>query len=167
VDVNETLLPGIGIRYDFRTRSGDHVGLVARRDGQAEIVLYDPHDPDTATPVLRLTPAEADTLAELLGAPRIAERFADLTRELPGLVAAQIEVPPGSRYDGAALGDTRARTRTGASIVAIVRGQRVIASPGPDDRLVGGDVLVALCTEAGMESLRAILLGGGPGPTGP
>ena len=34
-------------------------------------------------------------VAEILGAPRIAERFADLTKEVPGLSAGQIRRRPG------------------------------------------------------------------------
>jgi TrkA domain protein len=44
------------------------------------VIRYSADDPDEAKPLFRLTAAEADTVAEILGAPRIAERFADLTR---------------------------------------------------------------------------------------
>ena len=77
-----------------------------------------------------------------LGAPRIAERFADLTREVPGLDAGQVHIREGSPFVDRPLGDTRARTRTGASIVAIVRDDEVLASPGPAEPLRAGDVLV-------------------------
>lgn len=157
MDVNETLLPGVGIRYEFVTRAGSRVGLVARRDGQIDVVVYDVRDPDVCTQVMTLTAIEADILAELLGAPRIAERFADLTREIPGLSAAQLEVPADSRYAGHLLGETRARTRTGASIVAVVRGHDVVASPGPDEVLRPGDILVVVGTDEGITGVRGIL----------
>lgn len=157
VDVNETLLPGVGIRYEFSTRSGARVGLVARRDGRIEIVAYDPRDPDVGTEVMTLTASEAETVAELLGGPRIAARFADLTREIPGLTAAELKVTAGSRYAGRLLGDTRARTRTGASIVALVRGADVIASPGPEQQLDVGDTLVVVGTSDGIDGVRDLL----------
>lgn len=162
MDVNETLLPGVGIRYEFVTESGRHLGLVAHREGHIDVVVYDSADPDVCTEVATLTPEEADTLAELMGAPRIAERFADLTREVPGLVAAQVEVEHRSHYDGRTLGQTRARTTTGASIVALVRGDAVIASPGPEQQLLGGDVLVVIGTERGIGGVRRILAGAAP-----
>ncbi|MEV7061708.1 hypothetical protein AB0N97_02720 [Streptomyces collinus] len=104
--------PGVGLRYEFVNHEGDRVGVVAQRSGDFELVVYPGDDPDEARSVLRLTREEADTVAEILGAPRSAERFADLTREVPGLGAEQIEVRPGSPFAGRALGDTRARTRT-------------------------------------------------------
>ena len=94
-----------------------------------------------------------------MGAPRIAERFADLTREIPGLASATVDIADGSRFDGAPLGDTRARTLTGASVVAIVRGENVIASPVPAEVLRGGDALVVVGTDAGIDGVRTIVGG--------
>ncbi|MGW3104251.1 cation:proton antiporter regulatory subunit [Streptomyces sp. NPDC001100] len=159
MDVNEVLLPGVGLRYEFVNREGDRIGVVAQRSGDFEVVVYPGDDPDEAQPVFRLTREEADALTEILGAPRIAERFADLTREVPGLSAGQVEVRPESPCAGRALGDTRARTRTGASIVAVVRGEEVIASPGPDRILRAGDVLVVIGTREGIAGVQRIVRG--------
>jgi TrkA domain protein len=159
MDVTEVLLPGVGMRYEFTTAAGRRVGIVAHRDGGVELVAYTGADPDASRPVLRLTREEADTVAEILGAPRVAERFADLTKEIPGLHAGQVEVGPGSPFAGHPLGDTRTRTRTGASIVAIVRGEQVIASPGPAEQLQPGDVLVVIGTQDGITGVRRIVGG--------
>ncbi|MDX8054381.1 cation:proton antiporter regulatory subunit [Lentzea sp. BCCO 10_0798] len=157
MDVNEVLLPGVGLRYEFTNADGDHIGIVARREGNFEVIRYAADDPDEAQPLFRLTTAEADTVAEILGAPRIAERFADLTKEVPGLIAGQVVVPAASPHVGKALGTTRARTRTGASIVAVVRGDTVIASPAPDELLQIGDVLVVIGTHDGINGVRQII----------
>lgn len=159
MDVNEVLLPGVGLRYEFTNQDGDRIGVVARRSGDFELVVYVADNPDLASPLLRLTVEEADTLAEILGAPRIAERFADLTREVPGLSAGQVEVQAGTPFAGRPLGGTRARTRTGASIVAIVRGEEVIASPGPAQVLSAGDVLVVIGTHDGIAGVEQIIRG--------
>lgn len=140
--------------------------MIARRTGDFEVVVYPREDPDQAQQVFRLTVDEAEALAQILGAPRIAERFADLTREVPGLNAGQVAVPPGSSYVDRPLGDTRARTRTGASIVAIVRDDEVLASPGSADVLRAGDVLVVIGTEDGIGGVEAIVGGDAvPGPS--
>ncbi|MBC6463866.1 cation:proton antiporter regulatory subunit [Actinomadura sp. HBU206391] len=157
MDVNEVLLPGVGLRYEFINHEGDRIGVIAERTGEFELVVYEGADPDEARSILRLDSEEADTLAEILGAPRIAERFADLTREVPGLSAGQIEVPAGTPYVGRPLGATRARTRTGASIVAIVRDEGVIASPTPDEVLRAGDVLVVIGMRDGIAGVRRLI----------
>jgi TrkA domain protein len=160
MDVKEVLLPGVGLRFEFENHDGDRIGVVARRTGEFEIVVYPKHDPDQAQQVFRLTEDEAEALAQILGAPRIAERFADLTREVPGLRAGQVVIRPGGPFVDKPLGDTRARTRTGASIVAIVRDDEVIASPGPSETLRAGDVLVVIGTDDGIAGVEDIVVQG-------
>ncbi|MBS1694125.1 MAG: cation:proton antiporter regulatory subunit [Actinobacteria bacterium] len=160
MDVKEVMLPGVGLRFEFENRDGDRIGVVARRTGDFEVVVYPREDPDQAHQVFRLTDDEAEALAQILGAPRIAERFADLTREVPGLNAGQLPIRAGSPYVDHPLGDTRARTRTGASIVAIVRDEEVLASPGPAELLRAGDVLVVIGTADGIAGVEQIVSGG-------
>jgi TrkA domain protein len=159
MELEETLLPGVGVRYELRTRSGHVVGVVVAREGGAEIAVYDRDDPDRATGLLRLDAEEADALAEVLGAPRLTQKFADLSREVPGLQSARIAVPPGSPFAGRPLGETRARTLTGCSIVAIVRDADVVPAPGPEDLLQAGDALVAIGSGTGLEQLDRHLRG--------
>ncbi|MER5267154.1 cation:proton antiporter regulatory subunit [Actinosynnema sp. NPDC002837] len=159
MDVNEVLLPGVGLRYEFTNADGDRIGVIARRDGDFELVAYPPEDPDEGRPLFRLTRQEADTVAEILGAPRIAERFADLSREVPGLVSGRVDVPAGSPHVDHPLGAMRARTRTGASVVAVVRGEDVVASPMPTEVIRAGDVLVVIGTVEGIEGVRRIVEG--------
>lgn len=157
MDVTEVLLPGVGLRYEFVNADDRHLGIVAHREGGFDIGVYEESDPDVCTPLFRLTPAEADAVAEILGAPRIAERFADLTREVPGLSAGQVTVPATSAHAGQALGHTRARTQTGASIVAIVRNGQIVVSPTPAEILFAGDVLVVIGTDSGILGVRSII----------
>ena len=151
------LLPSMGVRYEFTSHHGERIGIIARRGGSFDVVLYGRDDPDQARPVFRLTDEEADAVAQILGAPRIAERFTELTSEVPGIEAGQIAIQPGSVFVDRPLGDTRARTRTGASIVAIVRDQQVLASPAPSEMLRAADVLVVVGTEAGIEGVQRLV----------
>ncbi|SFK99597.1 potassium/proton antiporter regulatory subunit, CPA2 family [Geodermatophilus ruber] len=153
------MLPGVGVRYEMRTRAGQVLAIVVQRDGGAEGAVYDPRDPDRALGVVRLDPEEVDAVAEVLGAPRLTQRFADLSREVPGLESARIPVAKDSPFAGRPLGDTRARTLTGCSIVAIVRNTDVVTSPGPADLLHADDVLVAIGSAAGLEQLERHLAG--------
>ncbi|MFR9798575.1 cation:proton antiporter regulatory subunit [Streptomyces sp. MS06] len=159
MDVNEVLLPGVGLRYEFDSRAGERIGVVALRSGGFDLMVYESTDPDEARTVLQLTGEEADTLAEIMGAPRIAERFADLTREVPGLNAGQVEVRAEGPFADRPLGETRARTRTGASIVAVVRDTEVIPSPGPTEVLRAGDVLVVIGTHDGISAVEQLIRG--------
>jgi len=146
VDVEETALPGIGLRYVFTTRAGRRVGVVSHHGGRRELVIYDAVDPDSCRESIALTAEESDVLSELMGAPHIVEKLADLSSVFAGLVGEQIKILPDSPYARRTLGDTKARTRTGASIVAVVRDLQVIASPRPDFRFQPNDVVVVVGT---------------------
>lgn len=157
MDVEEVLLPGVGLRYEFTSQGGERIGIIARRGGDFDVVLYARDDPDQARPLFRLTGEEAEAVGQILGAPRIAERFTELTREVPGLEASQIRIPSGSPVVDRPLGDTRARTRTGSSIVAVVRNEEVLASPGPDQVLRAADILIVIGTEEGLAGVEQIV----------
>ena len=157
MDIVETLLPGVGRRYEFTLSDGQRLCVVSTRDDNYTVSSYDSDDPDAGRTLFRLDEDEAVTMAEILGAPRIAVKLADLSREVPGLASEQIEIAQGSPYDGKTLGDTRARTRTGSSVVALVRDDQVIASPLPSQGLQGGDVLVVIGTADGIAKIRTLL----------
>jgi TrkA domain protein len=160
VDVERTALPGIGLQHVFTTAKGRRIGAISHRDGRRDLLIYDRLDPDTCVLTVPLTVEEAGVLAELLGTARIVERLAELHRQVEGLVSAQIPIAPGSPYDGRTLGDTEARTRTGASIVAVVRGGTVVASPRPDFAFHAGDIVVAVGTAEGTTAVGDLLATG-------
>ncbi|SDS01728.1 cation:proton antiporter regulatory subunit [Agrococcus carbonis] len=157
MQITQTLLPGVGMRYDMTTARGVPLSVVVHREGQADLCVLDRDDPDDVRLQLALNEDEVDALAELLGAARIAEGLLDVTRAIPGLETARLAIEPGSPFAGHPLGSTRARTLTGCSIVAIVRGDDVVAAPGPDERLEAGDVLVVVGSATGIDQLRVRL----------
>jgi TrkA domain protein len=159
VDIERTALPGIGLRHSFTTSRGRQIGVISHRTGRQDLVIYSRDDPDAADTV-PLTPQEANAVAELLGGARIVERLAELHRQVEGLVSEQTTITAGSPYDGRPLADTRARTRTGASIVAVARHGDVIASPRPDFVFRTGDVVVVVGTSDGTTAVSNILTKG-------
>ncbi len=158
--VHETPLPGVGVRFEFETAEGVRVGVVHHRTGERELVVYDLEDPDAGREVLRLGPDDSRTLAELLGISQVARELIDLHQEVEGLAVDRLPVPTGSPYAGRTIGDTRARTRTGVSIVAALRPGGAVPAPGPEFRLEAGDVLVVVGTPRGIEALSILLRSG-------
>jgi TrkA domain protein len=155
--VNEIPLPGVGVRYEFVTQKGDRVGVVHHRSGLRELVLFEREDPDTSHDLLRLEPEDSRTLAELLGVSQVAKELAELERDVEGLAVDRLPLGGESPFDGRTIGDTGARTRTGVSIVAVLRGGSAHPAPGPEFRLRGGDVLVVVGTPRGIEELAVLL----------
>ncbi|WP_106399980.1 cation:proton antiporter regulatory subunit [Actinocorallia populi] len=158
MDVEQTALPGIGLRHEFTTRAGRRIGIVSYRTGRRDLVIYDRADPDRACETVKLNDEEADALVELLGAPRIVQRLNALHREVEGLVS--LQVPVATRWAGKAMGSAQVRTLTGASIVAVVRNGQVNASPLPDFVLRENDVAVVVGSLESTEAATQILTGG-------
>jgi TrkA domain protein len=157
MDVQETALPGVGLRHDFTTRTGRQLGVVTHRTGRRDLLVYDRGDPDTCQEVVQLTDEEADTLAELLGAARLVAHLADLQQQVEGLAIDWLPVRPGTPYAGRTIADTQARSRTGVSIVAILRNDSAIPAPTPDVELRPGDTLVVVGTANGVKALTGLL----------
>ena len=160
MDIEETRLPGVGLRHDLAVRDGQRVGVVSQVNGDRELVLYDQDDPDACRAVLHLTPDEAGMLAELLGAPRVIERLARLHEQVEGIATEGIVVGPGSPYAGRTLADAQIRSRTGASVVAVVRHDDVIPSPPPSFRFRSGDKVLVVGTHDGVAAVARVLADG-------
>ena len=157
MDIQETNLPGVGLRHDFTTRAGRQLGVVTHRTGRRDLLVYDRDDPDACQEVIQLTDDEADALAELLGAARLVEHLAALTQRIEGLAIDWLPIRPGSPFAGGSIADTQARSRTGVSIVAVLRTGTAVPAPAPDFRFQPGDTLVVIGTTAGVRSLAGIL----------
>ncbi|MEG3631117.1 cation:proton antiporter regulatory subunit [Streptomyces poriticola] len=153
--LRSTPLPGIGVQYDLVTREHRHLSVVAHRDGARTVNLYRADDPDSCAHSLRLTGAEAGALIDALQPSHHSPSLLSTTQL--GLVAERIEVSGTSHWNGRVLGDTRMRTETGASVVAVLRRAEAIPSPAPDFRLSGGDTLIVIGTREGVDAAAAIL----------
>jgi TrkA domain protein len=154
--VRETPLP-IGVRYDFVTEGGARVGVVHHRSRMRELVLFEVEDPDTSHDLVRLSREDSRTLAELLGVSQVAKDLAELEQDVEGLAVDRLPLPRASPFDGRTIGDTAARTRTGVSIVAVLRTGSAHPAPGPGFGLQGGDVLIVVGTPRGIEELAILL----------
>ena len=160
VHVERAELPGIGVRHDIVTDEGRRLSVINFRDGGRELAIADEDDPDRAVDAIELSDDEATALSEVLGGSLILTQLAGLREQIAGLYMELIPVRADSPYVRRPLGDTRARTLTRSSIVAIVRETEVIPAPVPTDVLNAGDSLVAVGTREGLDKLVRIVNGG-------
>ena len=159
-EIREVKLPGVGVRYEFETAEGKRIGVISHRTGLREIYVPRDDDPDEFSRVLGLSPDDDRTLAELLGATRVAQQLSELQQRLEGLVIDWLPMRDDSAFVGRTIGDAQIRSRTGVSVVAIVRGENAVPAPGPDQRLESGDYLVVVGTARGVEQVVELLRAG-------
>jgi TrkA domain protein len=161
-NVEQTRLPGVGVRHDFSTRAGQRVGVIAHRVGHRELIVYAEDDPDSVSETVRLSEDDSQTLAELLGASRVTESVEAIRQKIEGLALDWLPINEGWWCSGHTIADTQLRRQTGVSIVAIIRGEQTIPSPEPEQPLHAGDTVVVVGTPDGIGRATS-LLQDGPG----
>jgi TrkA domain protein len=159
MEIQETVLPGVGLRHEFTSGGGRRLGVVSYRTGRRDLLLYDPDDTDACREVIRLTQEEADALADLLGAARLIGHLVELQQKIEGLAISWQTIPERSPYVGGTIADTQARTRTGVSIVAVLRAQTAFPAPTPSFGFQAGDTVLVVGTPTGVRALARLLDG--------
>jgi TrkA domain protein len=157
-DVNETRLPGVGMRYDFRTADGARVGVLVHRTGRREVLIYGSRDPDACEAVLPLDPDDTRTLVDLLGGSQVSEELAAM-QQIEGLAIDWVNIASTSPLAGRSLREAAIRSTTGVSVVAVIRGDTTTAAPEPDFVLAAGDTAVVVGTAEGINELAADVRG--------
>ncbi|MBP2412525.1 TrkA domain protein [Arthrobacter stackebrandtii] len=157
MNIEETPLPGIGVRRELRLATGRRVGVVTHRDGHTELILSRVDDPDACAASIPLSADEASTLGQLLGSAQLVAQLTAEQEDVSGISTHQIMIRKGTAFAGRPLGDTQMRTRTGTSIVALLRGDDVIASPRPGEILKVDDLVVIVGTDNGLADAALIL----------
>jgi TrkA domain protein len=159
MEIFETKLPGVGVRYEFTTESGDRVGVVVRRNGKRDMAIYDRTDPDACRGTIELGERDSSRLAELLGGTTITERLEDLRHTVEGLAIEWITMPDSGGLTDKTIADGRIRTQTSASIVAVIRGEHAVPGPGPSFEFIAGDVVLVMGAASAVRAASLILTG--------
>jgi TrkA domain protein len=160
--VQETRLPGVGIRHEFATRGGDNLGVITHRSGQRDLLLFDRADPDACGKVVRLDEEDARTLTELLGASQVAERQEAVRQSVSGLTIDWLPITQSWSCAGCRVRDTGLREQTGIVVVAVVRDGQTLPAPDDDFALRPGDMAVVVGSPEGIEKATDLLQRGAP-----
>ena len=161
VDLRETRLPGVGVKYGFRTARGGRVSVIQHNDGEREIYFYRRADDDEPTAVIELHDDEARQLGAILGGayerPKIVE---ELEMALGELHIEWIPVPDTSPAIGKTLAECGLRAQTGVTVIAILREPEPVSGAQPEDVIQRGDTLVAVGKAGQFAHFRRLLAEG-------
>ena len=162
VDLRETRLPGIGVKYGFRTADGSRLAVILHNDGQREIYYYRHSYDDDPAAVIHLHDDEARQLGAVIGGayerPKIVE---DLEVALGELMIEWVPVPDSSPAIGRTLAECGFRARTGITVIAILREPEPVSGAQPHHAIERGDTLVTV-GKAGQYAAFRKLLAQGP-----
>ena len=154
--VYESEIPGVGRKFELELDGGGRLVVLLHHDGRREVFRRAGPEADSEK-LFDLGATTARQLGVILqGATYETVDVEDLRVPLGESIIEWVEVADGSTLAGTTLGDAHLRRETGASVLAVLRGEETIANPDPDVRLDAGDVLVALGTREAQAALAAL-----------
>jgi K+:H+ antiporter subunit KhtT len=164
--LHEADLPGIGKKFTLYTGKRIAISLVVHNTGKREIYLFPAGEEEEASCVLELSDEEARQLGTLLMGAFFTPVVVDKDKIdllLKGLVIEWIELSKDSPAVGKSINELAIRTRTGASVIAILRNEKdIIPSPSPEEVFKVRDTLIAVGTREQISSLVELIT---PRPT--
>jgi len=144
--VRETTLPGVGKKFAITLQSGDELVIVVHITGEREMFLFRPEADEPCAEIF-LTDAEAREVALILGGAAYEPTpLPQAELVLRGLVLDWLTVTPNLPLASHSIAELQIRKRTGVSVIAIRRGERIIPNPDPTERLEVGDLLLLVGT---------------------
>jgi len=138
-------LPGIGKRYSFKTAEEETLVVILHQSGQRELYHFTGSDEDEPDFTLKLSDEEARQLGTLLlgvDYQPVADDRVELF--LKKVRIEWVQVDPGSPLAHEKIIDSRIRSKTGATIIGIQRGDDFIGSPDVDEVILPGDTLMII-----------------------
>lgn len=160
IRVREATLPGIGKKYVMPLRAGGNVAIIVRPDGERQLFHF-LEDEDRPCDVVKVERDEAQQIANLLGTAMVGAPDLDkLELVLGSLEIEWVPLHDDSTLVGHTLAESRLRQRTGASVVAVLRGDTAIPNPPIDTTFAIGDTLLLIGDDAQTEAARRLVEGG-------
>ena len=141
--LKETDLPGIGKKFSIITSHKDKIDVIIYINGKRELFIFEKDDYDEPVANVVLNEEEANQLGSILMGVYFKPET-EKTKEclLKNLVIEWIEVDKNSPLVNHSLKDLQIRQKTGAIVISIIRGDKTIINPPPDEIIREGDTLV-------------------------
>jgi TrkA domain protein len=160
LDLQETRMPGVGVKYTLRLDGGGRIAVIQHNDGRRELYWFRHAHDDDPRAVIALDDDEARQLGAVIGGayerPKIVE---DLEMALGELTIEWVPVPDTSPWIGKTLAEAAFRARTGVTIIAILRDPEPVTGAQPQDEVKRGDTLVTVAKAGAYPAFRRSLAG--------
>lgn len=156
MEVTETQLPGVGTRYTATFQGGGELIVLVHNEGDQEVYWREEPDSDSEK-LYSVTERQARKLAEIFDGTYFEPVDDDLDGVWEEAHIEWVELPSDSPVLGQTIREVGIRTNTGATVIAVQRGQETIPNPDAAIRLERGDVLVVVGDEDTHDALETLL----------
>ena len=144
MQVREHDLPGVGKKFALATAEGDRMTVIIHNSGDREIYHFRGGE-DFPFHSVRLDDAEARKLGAILGGAYFQPPVAESMEMVLGQLSVEwFRVEADSPLAGRSIRESEVRGRTGASIIAILRGGDARPNPDPSAVVTAGDTLMVV-----------------------
>ncbi len=136
-------LPGVGKKISFDTAENQKIVIIIHHSGKRDLYFFQDKEEDEADYFLSLTPEETREMgAQLLGVAYHPVEDDEMKILQNQLVMEWIKITPESPFVDKQIAESKIRTHTGASIIALMHGDDVVVSPDIDVVIKAGDTVM-------------------------
>ncbi|MEW5921199.1 MAG: TrkA C-terminal domain-containing protein [Bacillota bacterium] len=157
MQIKEADLPGIGRKYTVQTAADDLIVIIIHYSGRREIYLMEDPDADEPVYTVNLNDEESRRLGSILmGADfqPVSDKQVDFIAK--SFFVGWITVSPQSPLAHKSLKEGQVKNVTGANVIAIRRGDQIIANPGADELLLPHDQIMVIGKRDQIRSLEPL-----------
>lgn len=159
--VYEADVPGVGRKFELELDGDRRLIFIIHHDGKREVYLRPEANAD-GEKLVTLNAKQARQAGSILeGAYFQPVDLEEIQVPIGESIIEWIDVSANTPLVGQTLADSRIRQVTGASIIAIQRGDETISNPGPDVTIEANDILVAIGTREQLSDLTKMVEGSG------
>jgi len=155
--IYETDVPGVGRKFEMDLDGGRRLVVILHHDGKRDVYLRPDEDVDSEQ-LFSLSGDQARKFGSILEGAYFQPVELDAVEvPLGEAIIEWHEVDEDAELAGVSLETASVRQETGASIIAIQRGEETIPNPPPETRIQPGDTLVTLGTREDQSNLTALI----------
>ncbi|NYT06474.1 MAG: cation:proton antiporter regulatory subunit [Methanomicrobiales archaeon] len=153
-------LPGIGTKYELETDHGDALAIVYLENGS--IQLYASPGRRGEACAVELTPPESRRIGSVLTGAIMEAEEEGIEIAFAALADLRISIHTyivGHAIAGRCIAELQIRSRTGATVIAVSRGEQHTINPSPDFTFEQGDTVVVIGGVDQLQTFEKVILG--------
>ncbi|KJD44220.1 cation:proton antiporter regulatory subunit [Paenibacillus terrae] len=162
MDIRESILPGIGIKYRIDAENGDRLVIIIHDDGRRELYHFDYEDLEQSISMTTLSDQEARLVASIIGGMTYKpKQLESVEMTFDDFIIEWYRVEPHYASVGKSIGELDVRQNSGATVIAIVekKGNKYV-NPGPEV-IIREDATVVVVGERDQQKrFKQILMNG-------
>lgn len=160
--IRESDLPNIGRKFEVEVREGNKLVIVVHDDGRRELYHFYHNQPEDSVSVITLDDAEARYVAAIVGGLAYKPKALETVDVAVGdQIIEWYKIEKGSVCINRSIGEMQVRTKTGASIIAVLeKEQKRNINPGADYIFSAETTIVVIGDRKQLRELKNYLFGG-------